>query len=404
MAFTSTQRVALPVTTFATNMPDGIETGNALRIDQYDPQFSQLNDGSALFYRILSMFRSGEELYQPKFSWFEDDIEENTTTVAADAAIGADVITLAVGEMAAPNMKLINVSTGEHVLVTTSNGDGVATCQRGIAGTTAAAMTEGDVIVVAQHLPAGGDPQEGRTHLPVEHSNWCSFYSRTASESDIQGYTEMLDDVGHLNYQIKEAMILMMRMMDSDLRLGRKNSDDTVVTSDAESSKRIYTFDGLEAQIGTALEIPVSPTWSDVCASLNPFYRASASSPRKTLMCGPGMFEVFTKTAWDRFTQPPAFESTLGAVFAAFQLSEGGVVEIVNDTQGMGSKYGAQDHGYLIDLPYIEHRTFRGMGLQVKDVTNAYGHHIQTREIFASQSLQVKHGEDLHATLDLATT
>lgn len=402
MPFGSTQRVALPVTTNTTNIPDGIQTGNALRIDEYDPIFHQLNDGSALFYRLLSMTRKGPSVSQPRYNWFEDDIMENTTTASAGYNSSATVIGLTHGNLAAPNSKVININTGEHILVTSADNTGITACQRGAFGTTAVAITSGDVMVVlGPMLPEGGVPQKGRTSIPAEHFNWVAFYSKTAKESDIQGFTNMLNDVGHLNDQIKKNMILQMRDMDSDLRYSKKGiTVDTSATSE-DTGKRVYSFAGLEAQVDNSETFPAGVTYLDLCSILNPYFRQTGSSGVKTLLVGPGLYAHLMKVAWDRFVEPPQFESTLGAQFAKISLSEGGQVEVINDVHGMSASYGKQNSGYLLDMAYIQHREFNGMGLQVRDVTDPSGHHIQKREIFASQSLQVIHSDSLHAMVTM---
>ncbi len=403
MPFAAPQRIAMPVSTYQTNMPDGIATGNALRIDDWDPTFSMLNDGNALFYRMMSMFNKGADSFQPRINWFEDDIMDVTTTVAATQAGtgGSDAITLTHPQMVGPNSKVINLRTGEHLLVSTVNAAGILTSQRGQFGTTAGTWTEGDEVICIQNmLPEGGKVQNGRTHIPEEKFNWVAFYSTSNEESDVQQNTEMLAGVTHLPDMIRKSMIRVMIMMDQDLRYSRRHATTVPTSGDAtDSGRRIYTFDGIEALLGQAETIPAGADWLTLNSILNPIFTPSASSSEKVLVMGPAMWEKFTKLAWDRFTQPPAFESTLGAQVAAIATSQGYTVNLVLDKHGMTARHNAANKGYLLDMKHIQHRQFRGMGLQIKDVTDPSGHHIQKQEIFGSQTLQIKHANDVHAVL-----
>ena len=413
MAFTAARRIAMPVRTDAVtgtgaSWPDGINVGNALRPDQWDYQFHELNDGSAAFYRFLSTFAKGETLNQVRFNWYEDDIQSSASTVASladDSAANVQAILLTHPQMVAPNSKAINMRTGEHIHIITVNADGILTCTRGAYGTTAATIVAGDIFnIIGPHLPEGSDPQAGRSHMPEAKFNWCAFYSTTNRITDVQKFSNMLNDLGKLNDSERKAMVRLMRMMDQDLRWSRKGAEDgsQIPTDAGTGDGRIYTFDGLQAQIESSETIPEGVTWMELNALFNPYFRASGSSPTKWLWCGPTLFGEFTRLMDTRHNWRPQFETRIGAVVAEVQLSEGGLITLVNDIHGMSSAYGAANRGFLLDMPYVNQREYNGMGLQVKDVTNPFSHHTEKREIFASQSLQVLHATSLHALVTRA--
>lgn len=411
MAFTAPRRIAMPVRTDAvtgtgTNWPDAVNIGNHLRIDHRDFEFHMLNDGGAAFYRFLSDFAQGEELTQVRDNWDEDDIQSTASPVASladDSGANVQEILLDFPQMVAPNMKAINMRTQETIHIITVNAAGILTATRGAYGTTAATIVAGDIFnLIGPHLPEGGDPQAGRSHMPTPKFNWCAFYSATNSITDVQKFSNMLNDLGKLADSERKAMVRLMRMMDQDLRWSRKGAEDgSQIPTDAAagSDGRIYTFDGLAAQIEQAITIPQGVTWMELNALFNPFFRASGSSPAKWLWGGPTLFNEFTQLMETRHNWRPAYEPKIGAVVSEVQLSEGGTLVLVNDIHGMSAQYGADSRGFMLDMPYVKQKTYNGMGLQVKDVTNPFSHHTERREIFASQTVQVKHAQALHATV-----
>jgi hypothetical protein len=79
------------------------------------------------------------------FSWIEDSHISGNTTVVGTVGSGAVTVVVADSNIWVPNSIIMNQATGEYMLVTSVNGNSIGIL-RGLAGTTAAALTNADAL------------------------------------------------------------------------------------------------------------------------------------------------------------------------------------------------------------------------------------------------------------------
>ena len=371
----------------------GIEVGDGafsqsatqlLRVADVDPQFNMLNDGSSLFYRLLSMLSTEEAASQPRYEFFEDDKYATRTTIGTVSSSTSIILDDAI---AIVNTVLYNIRTGEAMLVTAVSG---ATCtiEREYQGTTEVALAEDDVVLLlGARLPEGGDANGGIAQLPTMGWNYVSFYSQGLSVTDVQDLSEMLNGSGQSSNEFRKQTMNLMEQMDNDLRWGTRSYD-------AATGGRIYHTNGFNAWAATnRISLSGALDWYDFNDNLNAMFEPTSSSPTKTLLCGQGLFSAINKVAWDRWTANPAFESTLGATMGTIALDGGGLVNLVLDKYGFATGTSLTNKGFLIDMNTVSLKPYTGFDLQWREVTQPESH-TNRYEVFGSASLKMIHEEN----------
>ncbi len=110
------------------------------------------------------------------FSWVEDSHISGNTTASA-AASGATNLTVADSNIWTPNTVIVNQNTGEYMLVTAIASQTSVTVLRGIAGTTAAAITNGDKLQhVGTAFEEGGDKPSPVTQKGENRTNYVQIF------------------------------------------------------------------------------------------------------------------------------------------------------------------------------------------------------------------------------------
>jgi len=370
----------------------GTAGSDLLRINDVDPNFEFLNDGTALLYRTLAMLGTEEGADQPQYWFFNDDQYAVTTT--ATAAYNDSVTSIVVADaIGVVGTAVGNPATGEIMLVTAVSGT-TWTVTRGYQGTTAAAIADGaDIALMGSTLEEFGTPKGGIVQLPNKVDNYCSFVSNTVNSSDLQEVTNMLNGVGQVGGEFNKMTLWTMRQMDRALRLSKGYLDSNF----NGTGKAAYYTKGLDQYITTDAEIPsTGATWYDFNEQFNDAFLPTNSSPTKTLLCSQKMFSAINEVAWGRWTANPAFEKSLGATIGQIVLDGGGVIDVMLDKHGF-TNTGTQ--GYLMDMPYIKMKPMKGFDLQWRETTLANEHGI-THEVFGSFSAKLQL-ESLHRTVSL---
>ncbi len=365
----------------------GTAGSDLLRINELDPNFAYLNDGTALLYRIMTMFNKDTPSMQPQY-WFFNDDQLLVKTTAAEAISDVVLDFDLADAIAVVGVVIININTDEIMLVTAVSGVNV-TVTRAYQGTTAAAITLGDEIaLLGSTLEEFGAVKGGITNIPSKVDNYISMFSQSVNSSDLQEVTDMLNGVGQIGGEFNKMTTWLMRQMDYALRHSRGYLD----TNFNGTGKTAYYTKGLDQYLTTTANIPASGgTWYDFNAAFNDAFLPTNSSPQKTLVTSQTGFSTLNAVAFDRWTANPAFESAIGAVMGQINLDGGGVVDVVLDKHGFMTN-GTQ--AYLLDMPYVKVKPMAGFELNWRETTLA-NEHGRTHEIFGSTSMKVQL-PDLH--------
>jgi len=374
-------------------VPDlGNVSTNLLRINDVDPNFELLNDGTSMLYRLLSMLGADTPANQPQYQFFNDDQYQVTTHAngAIDAVTTALVVDDAIGIV---NAVLENPATGELMLITAVN-DTTWTIVRGYQGTTAGLIADGaDLALIGATLPDNGDPNGGIVQLPNLVDNYCSFISQTVNSSDLQEVTNMLNGTAQLGGEFSKITLSVMRQMDRALRVSKGYLD----INFNGTGKAAYFTKGLNEYITENATLPnVGLDWWTFNDQFNDAFFPTSSSMRKTMLVSQTLFDRITAVAWERWTANPDFEEAIGATTKTINLTSGNTIDIVLDKHGFS---GTGVQGYLLDMPYVKLKEMQGFGLQWREVPKGTNHG-SSHEVFGSYSVKLQLPE-LHRTITL---
>lgn len=363
---------------------------NLTRIPYVDSDRPYLNQGGAVFMKLLGMIPQGESIDQPRFEFFEDTKFE--TQVTTTAGISDSATTLAVSDyLVLDQMALYNQRTEEIVYVTAVSGLN-CTIERAWAGTTAAAVLEDDIwIILATNLPEGADANEGVVKTPTKDYNYVTFFSETISETDIQKMTNMRFNIGKMDSSYTDTVNKIMEQMDNTIRYG-------VRFAEARSDGTVYSTGGFKDRVGQEINISAGSSYQDLNDAFNHVFLHTASNPTKFMLCGQGVHDKLVSLQSSREpVSPPVFNEEIGAFVTRIRLSGGGVIDLVLDLQGFSANRNMQNDYFLIDPRHIQLRPFNGFNsLATRDVTQP-GSHTFKDEIWGAVALQIKFGDDVHA-------
>lgn len=219
------------------------------RQDTMSKRIAQLELGGTCPLQLIADGNwSGERLFQqdngqsPLLSWQDESPYAPVITYSAAALANATTISINKGSGVQANSIITNAVTGEYIYVTAVNGTSL-TVIRGIAGTTAAAITAGDKgAYIGTAMPEGSAApapmyKKGATHYNVTQifRNRWSVTGTAAVTSFRTGskVTKSMEDARTMHATEKEAAML----------LGRKTQMQADVTNEAR------TMDGLLAML-----------------------------------------------------------------------------------------------------------------------------------------------------------
>lgn len=365
-----------------------------LRIPDVDPMFNMLNDGSSLFYRMLSMLAKDSEATQPRFEFFEDDKYSVRTTVNGGVDAAATTIVFDDALLGVNTVAYFPL-TGEAMMVSAAGSAPSYTVIRGHQGTTAAAVADGaEVILIGASLPEGADANGGIAILPTKNYSFCSFFSQGCNATDIQEAVDMLNQTGQLTSEMQKQTLFLMEQMDQHIRWSSRHSE-------AHADGQLYYTGGFNDRVTTNdITKADAMTWEWFNTTFNPVFEPTNSSPTKVLLCGQTLFSAITGIAWDHFTSggTPEFQSSLGATVQQVLLDGGGVIDVVLDKYGFKSGTSEAGKGFLIDMNNIKLKPFKGFDLTWREVTQPQSH-TKKLELFGSTGLKVTN-EEVHAKIN----
>lgn len=397
----------MPIVAPWTTRTAGIQTpfGNynatdLLRIPYISGEMPYLNQGSAVFWKILQTLPMGESVDQARFEFFSDTKFETQTTVndvaggGTNGAPDIDDTKLSVSDiLVIPNMVLYNQRTEELVYVSAVAANGYdCTIERGWGGTAAAIMNVDDVLIVlGANLPEGANANSGIVKLPTKDYNYCSFFSETISETDVQKMANMRNNVGKIASSYTDTYNKMIEQMDNLLRFG-------VRFAEARAAGTVYFTGGFKSTCGNEQNIVSGFDYQDLNDAFNPCFRHTASSPMKIMVCGEGaMDKLITAQQTREAPQPAKFNPVIGAFVRRIELSAGGTIDVVLDRQGFHPNRNMQNDYFLIDPAHIKRRAFKGFeDITSRDVSMPNSH-TMTDELYGSIGLEMQFADDVHA-------
>lgn len=211
------------------------------------------------------MLRIGAPAEQTKVEWEEEVIL--TPSAASTTTIASGVTTAVVG--AAHQNKFqagdrVRCPSGELISVTALVSTDSLTIVRGVAGTTAAAITTGDILqIVGTVLTEGSDPNQSRVSdisMPYNYTQifgpWKLQMSATAQIITRWGIKDqmahqLLNRVTEMNQQKEQALILGVRNVSSGLRtMGGISDNISTAGGNTDSSTTALTVASLNTNLG----------------------------------------------------------------------------------------------------------------------------------------------------------
>ena len=378
---TQTSGIAVPTGTY--------DASDLLRIPEVDPEFHMINDGTFLLYQLLAMFAKGEASDQPRYEFFQDDLLPVRTTFVGAHTAGDTTDLVLTAAIASANTNIFIPRTSEIIRVTTLTGATLSTVTRGHRGTTAAAIVAGDdAFLIGQDLPEGADANLGVSQLPTKDWNAISFYSTGWRVTDVQEFTDMLNETGKLSREQRMQVLKMMREIDGDLRWGARNID-TSTSSDGN----LYYTDGFNNRISThEIELAGALDWHSLNDAILPVYDDTSSSLGKQFLMGQSLFSDINRIAYDK-VQPAVYDDVLGANISKLELEGGYTLDLIIDKHGFPPGTEVSSWGFIIDAAKAEFIPFTGFDMVIRDVTPVGSHSPQV-ELFTSASMKLVHEQN----------
>jgi hypothetical protein len=383
----------VPWTTQTTGIAASIgafDQTDLLRIPYVASEMPYLNQGSAVFWKLMGMLPMGEAVDQPRFEFFTDtkfETQVKGTSILDDtetALLVDDYLILA-------NMALYNQRTEEIVYVASVAGL-TCTVERGWGGTTAAATAVDDVwIILATNLPEGADANDGVVKLPSKDYNYITFFSETISETDVQKMTNMRNNIGKIKSSYTDTYAKLIEQMDNTLRYGVRFADE-------RSEGTVYSTGGFKSSVTQVINIAGSSDYQALNDAFNAVFLHTASSPVKFMLCGQGVHDkLITLQSSREVVSPPTFNPEIGAMVTRIRLSGGGVIDLVLDKQGFSAARNMSDDYFLIDPAHLRQRPFNGFTSIVSRDVTAPGSHTYKDELYGSVGIEIVFPADVHA-------
>lgn len=147
------------------------------RVNDFSSKVLQIGWAGTAPLLALSAGMPSEPVKNTTWSWIEDShISGNTEVAATEANVAATTFTVLDTQLYVRNQVIENQNTGEQLLITGISGT-TLTVRRGLAGTTPAAMTEGDPIQsIGTAFPEGGGKPDPIAQRGDEYTNYCQIF------------------------------------------------------------------------------------------------------------------------------------------------------------------------------------------------------------------------------------
>lgn len=368
---------------------------NWYRIDEVSEQLNMLNEESAIFYKILSMFRRGPSVMQPKYTWWKTDVPAVLTRINLPAGYLSTDTTLVVDDATifTPNAAVLNQRTNEQMIVQSIPSTTSIVVTRGQLSTVAAAIVDNDELVsLGPALSEKGVANLANSQLPVSDWNYVSFFSMKKQVTELQENTEMRFNI-NMPDEMKRGWFELQRQINMAILHGRKN-----IVDDA-SVGRFYYSDGFIPQLKTnRLDLSLVdgvltwPQFNDWCRT---FTQYSAGSSSRTIVAGTSLFAALNQISYNQ-TTPVSYNETLGTMVKSIVSDEGLTLDIVLDRHSFPARHAGW--GIVVDMNQVQLRSHQGFDFHVRPNIQSNDAHIREDEIYGSESVQVIH-EEVHGLI-----
>jgi len=369
---------------------------NLFRVPEIDERLRELNITSPVFYKILEMLPDEETSMQPRFNWAEDDIPARITAVNHGGGYSAVAVSIEVddGTIFVQGSTFRTMTHNELIHVDSISGN-ILTITRGYQGSTAAIIDDDEVLLdLGYALGESGSAPDARHKIPEEKWNYIEMFSRTFEISELQNSTDMRYDVAKVSRETLEKAFNIRRDISEKLLWGLRAKGTNY------NSEVVYQTNGFYA-LATSNAISTAKagmTWEDLWTFEDAF-TPTASSNRKVLLCGSGVYETLAKISYDKTTFSE-YNEVLGVQVLRIVLPSGNEVDVVKDRYTFTSDTGQEDKGILIDTAHIKSKWMNEWGLKWKQNIQSNDAHVRKDEIYGAMGLKLVH-PDVHGTITL---
>ncbi len=361
---------------------------NIFRNPDIDARLKELNILSPVFYKMLEMLSIEEDATQPRYDWGEDDIPANTSAVNHGGGYSAVATSVVVDDATAfvAGDVVRSMTHNELILITNVvDATNTLTIVRGHAGSTGAILSDDEVLLaVGNQLGENDTAPASRSKIPVEKYNYIEMFSRTFEVSELQQSTDMKYNVGTISKETLEKAFVIRRDMANALLYGKRYKGTNHNSKTYYSTGGFYEFATLNG-LSTA---SAGLTWATLYGWAEAIFTPTASSARKTLICGQGVAQAITKIAYDKTTFA-GYNEVLGQQVNILRLPSGREIEIVQDPYTFNTTNGTSSKGILVDTAHIGLKWKSGWRLQWKQNTQANNVHGRIDEIYGACGLKL---------------
>ena len=319
-------------------------------------------DWSGIFMRYVNQFplpwllhQYGKEVADdPKFTMFEDELLADTCTV--DGEIAATITTLVLDDssMIPVGAMLHDPSTGENMKVTVNNGTTTCTITRGEGASTAATITNNQVLfIIGTTFAEGTAPAAAVTTQTAETYNYCQIFKKTVHLT--KTLQAMKTRGGSWEKRkLLQAEMEFMRDLNYALQFGSRST--------SESNQRLTG--GLLQFIttnvtspGAALTQATVDSWLQSCFAVT----TDRAVQRKVVIGSPNFMQAMTNFASAKMevqqVQGGGANNTQYGIRVMKYISPSGVVDMVEDKLLKGATYGYW--AWCLDIDQIKYKYLR---------------------------------------------
>lgn len=321
-------------------------------------------NGTAPLNALLSMAQS-EATDDPKFNHFRDELPARVLTV--NAALTSVVTDLTVtnitdNNFVVPNTLLLNTTTNEIVRATANGGATTVTVQRGVAGSTAAAMAVGQRLVIIGYADQeGAGKPVPSTFDPTTDFNFTQIFKTGVALTNTQKST-YLRTGSKEQEMVMKALKLHMADIERAMFWGRRFEEGGSTAQPRRFTGGLFNLinNVTDAATGFATANTITENEFDRLLIENIF---AWGNKQKLAICGPRVISNLQRIAKNRW-QPTQVTGSYGVNMTAYSTFAGDLNVMLHP---MFRQIPGFDSTMLIlDLPYVKYRYLKDRDTQLK--------------------------------------
>ena len=323
-------------------------------------------NGDAPLNALLSMSQSAET-DDPKFNHFRDELPSRVLTVDAAGALAGDTAIPVVANndvnFVVPNVILVNTRTNEVIRATANGSAGsLPTVVRGAAGSTAAAMNSGDILVIAGYADQEGAGKPNAVSFdPTTDYNYTQIFKTGVSITDTMKNT-YLRTGDKESEMVTKALKLHMHDIERAFWFGRRGEENGTTAQPRRYTGGLFSMipNVVDAASGFATANTITENEFDKTLIESVF---GWGSKQKVAFAGPRVISNLQKVAKARW-QPTAVDGAYGVSLTRYQTFAGDL--LVHLHPMFRQIPGYDSTMVLLDLPYLNYRYMKGRDTQLK--------------------------------------